>query len=168
MTRLVRATLPLLLAACPARAPLGAAPTVASRPPAAMLPCAGTATRNDGRGLTLRDDGAVIAADVVLLRVDARAVVDGQGRRLAHRDARSLRLVAGDSALSLDETSVRRDDGTRAQVDPATGAVSVTNPAGEVARAPWTLRCDRGAWSLGLVALLIHDGLERAQPPATP
>jgi hypothetical protein len=43
-----------------------------------------------------------------------------------------------------------------------------TNPGGELAAAPWTLRCERGAWSLGLLAVLFHDGLERAQPPATP
>jgi hypothetical protein len=168
VTRLVRATLPLLLAACPARAPLCPDPVNLSAPATPPRPCGGTAVHTDGHALTLRDDGAVLAGERVLLRVEADAITDGHGRRLATRDARSARLVDGDRALSLDDTSVRRDDGLRAQVDPSTGALSVTNPAGESARAPWTLQCARGAWSLGVLALLMHDGLERAQPTATP
>lgn len=168
MIRLARATLPLLLAACPARAPLRPDPTNASRPSSPPTPCAGTAQRSDGRALTLRADGAVLAGEQVILRVDARAITDGRGRRLATRDALAVRLDAGDRALSLDETSVRRDDGLRAQVDPSTGALSVTNPSGETVRAPWTLQCAQGTWSLGVLALLMHDGLERAAPPATP
>lgn len=168
MTRLVRALLPLLLAACPARAPLRPEPVTLARPASPPGPCVGTARRADGRTLALRDDGAVLAGESVLLRVAPDAVTDGHGRRLAARDARAVRLADGDRALTLDDTSVRRDDGLRAQVDPHTGALSVTNPAGESARAPWTLQCARGAWSLGVLVLLVHDGLERAQPPATP
>lgn len=168
MTRLLCATLPLLLAACPARAPVRPHPatiTPAASPP---RPCVGTARRSDGLALTLRDDGAVLAGDAVLLRVEVGAVTDGHGRRLATGDAHTLRLADRDRTLTLDEASVRRDDGLRAQVDARTGEVSVTNPGGELAAAPWTLRCERGAWSLGLLAVLFHDGLERAQPPATP
>ncbi len=168
MTRLLRATLPLLLAACPARAPLRPVATTASRPSSPPGPCVGTAQRTDGRALTLRADGAALLGEVVLVRVQTDGVTDGQGRRLASRDALSLRLVDGDRALSLDDTSVRRDDGLRARVDPNTGALSVTNPSGETVRAPWTLQCARGTWSLGVFVLLMHDGLERAHPPATP
>lgn len=168
MTRLLRATLPLLLAACPARAPLRPDPTPAARSSSPPGPCVGTARRSDGRALTLRADGAVLAGEAVLLRIHRDAVTDGQGRRLATRDALSLRLTEGDRALALDETGVRRDDGLRAQVDANTGALSVTNPAGEAAPAPWTLQCTQGTWSLGVLALLLHDGLERAAPPATP
>lgn len=168
MTRLLRATLPLLLAACPGRAPLRPEPVIVSVTATPPRPCVGTARHTDGLTLTLRDDGAVLAGERVLLRVGADAITDGHGRRRVTRDARSLRFVDGDRALSLDDTSVRRDDGLRAQVDPSSGALSVTNPAGESARAPWTLQCARGAWSLGVLALLVHDGLERAQPLATP
>ena len=168
MTRLLRATLPLLLAACPVRAPLRPDPVTVARPSSPLGPCVGTAQHTDGHSLTLRDDGAVLAGERVLLHVEADAITDGHGRPLATRDARSLRLVDGDRALTLDDTSVRRDDGLRAQVDPGTGALSVTDPSGESARAPWTLQCARGAWSLGVLVLLVHDGLERAQPPATP
>jgi hypothetical protein len=128
----------------------------------------GTARRSDGRALTLRADGAALAGENVVLRVALDAVTDGQGRRLATRDALALRLVDGDRALALDDTAVRREDGLRAQVDPNTGVLSVTNPAGESVRAPWTLQCARGTWSLGVLVLLMHDGLERAYPPATP
>lgn len=168
MTRLLRATLPLILAACPARAPLRPVPSTVASPSSPPSPCVGAALRSDGRALTLRADGAVLAGESVLLRVEADAVTDGQGRRLATRDALSLRLAHGDRALSLDGNGVRRDDGLRAQADPNTGALSVTNPSGETARAPWTLQCARGAWSLGVLVLLMHDGLERAHPPATP
>ncbi|MFO0625778.1 MAG: hypothetical protein U0325_09205 [Polyangiales bacterium] len=168
MTRLLRATLPLLLAACPARAPLRPDPTVRPRPAEPPRPCAGEARRTDGRTLTLRDDGTVLSGDAVVLRVAATGVVDARGRPLATGDGGAFRLADASRTLVPGDADVRRDDGLRAQVDPRSGAVSVINPAGEVATAPWTLRCDRGTWSLGLVALLLHDGLERAASPATP
>lgn len=163
------AAVSFVLAACPAATvPTRGSVAGAPRVERTLVLCEGHASRADGVVVTLRRSGEVRRGELVVARVAPSSIRDGDGRVLASLDEDgALRVLATNVRLTLAGDEVLRDDGRRVSRRAGDDAVQLQSARGELARSPWTLRCEGPAATAMAVLLLLPNGPDHAEATAS-